>query len=219
MSQELDVQAQAIFRAAWTRWSELQPLTLPASSALVLWQQPNRTIGVEDKGGPHVPYPPIRRDSERETNHGYVRLKGNLNRVETIPELKGWPDYAQLVRKVNGDDSVIESVGCAVGIWPSDLAATKYRVGAYLDILFSDSARAQSAEECLRAAAMLMASLEQCGDWWTTAEIGMQSIYLPGGIAALGLVLRFSAYGQTEQEARLNFAIAAEHVAAAIPHL
>lgn len=219
MSDGLDAEAQPIFLAVWTRWLELQPLSLPASSPLVLWQVPNLTIGVAAERGPVVPYPPIQRHSEAQTNHGYVQLKGNLHLVGTVPELKNWPEYADLVRKVNDDASPVESVGCDVGMFPSDLPGLKHRVGAYLDLVYSDRLKAQSPEECLRGAATLIASLQECGEWWSRAEIGLQSLYRPGGVVSFGVVLRISSYGETEEQARLHFARSLEELAAAIPHL
>jgi hypothetical protein len=211
---------QAIFESSLAQWRGAQPLTLPVPKAVVLWQEASCTVYVEDSFGPAVPYPPIPR-TDSESNHGYVRLKGNLALVEAIPELTTWPEFAELVRKINEESCPLESVGCAVGFFEvTDHEAIKHRVGAYLDIVFSDFTAAQDPEAYLRVAAALMTGVADCEKWWSSVEIGLQRLrYLGGSKFPLGLMLRLSAHGRTKEEARWSFRQTVDRAGAVIQRL
>lgn len=198
--------AHEVFSEAQAQWLASQPLELPAKAPIVLWQNSTRTIYVEDSFGPAIPYPPVvHNDFER--NYGYVRLKGNLDLVESIPELQGWPEFAQFVRLVNDEQSPAESVGCEIAVFDiDDDSMVKHRVGAYLDIVFSDIVAAQDVNAYLQVAANIMATAADCECWWSAVEIGLQRLrYLQGAANPLGLMLRITGSGRTVDEARNGF--------------
>lgn len=200
------------------RWEEVQPLTLPPATPVVLWTEETRTIYVDEALGPAVPYPPVSR-TDSESNYGYVRLKGRIDLISTIPELTNWPEYRQFVSDINIAESPIESVGCAIGMFPvSDQPAITCRVGSYLDLVFSETAEAEDPIAHLDLAAQFMASVSGCERWWSSVEIGLQRFrYLPGTAAPLGLMLRISAHGRTEAEARQCFVATINRARSAIP--
>lgn len=198
--------ADEIFSEAQAQWLASQPLELPAKTPIVLWQDSTRTIYIEDSFGPAIPYPPVVHN-DFEQNYGYVRLKGELDLVDSIPELKGWPELAQFVRIVNGEHSLVESVGCEISVFDlDDHPSVKHRVGAYLDIVFSDIVAAQDANAYLEVAANVMATAAGCECWWSDVEIGLQRLrYFQGAANPLGLVLRIGGSGRTVGEARNGF--------------
>jgi hypothetical protein len=200
------------------RWREVQPLILPPAVPVVLWTDETRTIYVDEALGPAVPYQPVLR-TDSESNYGYIRLKGRLDLVSAIPELIDWPEYRQLVGDINLVESPIESVGCAIGMFPvSDQPAITCRVGSYLDLVFSDAAEAEDPIAHLDLAAQFMASVSGCERWWSSVEIGLQRLkHLPSTAAPLGLTMRLSAHGRTEAEARQCFAVTINRVRNAIP--
>lgn len=200
------------------RWEEVQPLTLPPATPVVLWTEETRTIYVDETLGPAVPYPPVSR-TDSESNYGYVRLKGRIDLISTIPELIDWPEYRQFVSEINIAESRIESVGCAIGMFPvNDQSAITCRVGSYVDLVFSEPVEAEDPIAQLDLSAQFMVSVSGCERWWSSVEIGLQRLkYFPGTVAPLGLMLRISAHGRTEAEARQCFVATINNAKSAIP--
>lgn len=202
------------------KWAELQPLELPPKLPVILWQEASRTIYIEETFGPAVPYGPVFR-TDSESNYGYTRLKGNLQQITSIPELAAWEDYAELIKKINTDSTPIESVGCAIGYFPvTDDEVITTNVGSYVDIVFSNTIAAEDPASYLNFAAKIMAALSGCENWWSSAEIGIQRLrHLPGTSRPLGVMLKLSSSGRSEEEARKFFQATLLKVGTAIERL
>jgi hypothetical protein len=209
--------ADLIFAAASAKLGDLQPLTLPPKVPIVLWQEDTRTIYVEEALGPAVPYGPVLRE-DSESNYGYMRLKGHPDLVNAVPELAAWPEYAETIRKINGDSTSIETVGCAVGFFSvTGQPPITDRVGSYVDIVFSDPSKAEAASAYLALAAELMAYVAECQKWWSSVEIGLQRLrHLPNTASPLGIVLRVSGSGRSKEEARQCFRASLRKLDAAV---
>ena len=212
--------ANTIFTAASQRWAEAQPLSLPPSIPIVLWQVATRTIHVDDTFGPAVPYGPIPRTTS-DSNFGYVKLKGNLDLADSVPELTAWPKYRRFVREINLDSTPIESVGCAIGLSiVDDNPSIAHRVSSYLDIVFSEPGASQNPMAYLRLAAEFMAVAAGCEKWWGSIEIGLQRLrHFPGTTNPLGVVLQLSGYGRNEREAHMCYEATLDRIRYAIPGL
>jgi len=211
--------AESIMSAAKSKWESQRSAAMPPPSDVLLWQEPHRTIYVEQSFGAAVPYPPVYRPAS-ESNYGYVRLKGNLDAVSAVPELANWPEYAELIRKVNADESPIESVGCALGFFDVDDERVKHKVGSYLDVVFSEPQQAESFDANLMLAAKFAAALNEPERYWYGLELAIQRLRaLPHAVAPLCLMIRLSAYGRTQDEARTQFRIVTEHVGIVVRNL
>jgi hypothetical protein len=200
---------ESVSKLTLEKWAELQPLELPPKSPVILWQQDSRTIYIEEKFGPPIPYGPVMR-TDSESNYGYKRLKGNLHIVESIPELKGWADYAELITKINADNTPIVT----------DHEQITHQVGSYVDIIFSDPMAAQNPATNLNFAAQLVVALDGCEKWWSSAEIGIQRLkHLSGASRPLGVMLRLVSSGRSKDEARKCFQATLLKVGAVIDRL
>lgn len=193
---------------ALQRWRELQPTQIPPTQDLVLWRSESRTIYVEAKWGPAVPYPPVPR-TDSESNYGYRRVKGNADALASIPELQEWPEYGSLVRTVNRDSSPLESVGCAVGFLDQpDASRPPVYVGSYIDLIYSDARVSQGPEPLIKLAGTLMDSVKGCEAWWASVEMGLQRFKcFPGTATPWGMLVRVTNYGRDKPEARECFGV------------
>ncbi len=200
------------------RWEEAQPLTLPPATPVVLWTEETRTIYVDETLRACRPLSACFEDRLRKQLRVCTTERQNrpdqhnprTHRLARVPS--GFSD-------INIAESRIESVGCAIGMFPvSDQSAITCRVGSYLDLVFSETAEAENPIAHLDLAAQFMASASGCDRWWSSVEIGLQRLRsLPGTTAPLGLMLRISAHGRTEAEARRCFVATINKARSAIP--
>lgn len=206
------IDVQALIQGVRDVWD----LAVPPAKDVLIWQEGKRAIAIEASWGPPIPYPAVFR-SASQSNHGYRPVKGNPVAIDQIPEVDGWPEYANFLKIVNASESPVESVGCAVGLFDADeIAAGAKRAGSYVDLVFSDARRREEIAPHMELAAHLAQALEGCERWWTSIEIALQRLKaMPGSTRPLGLMVRVSSAGRNEDEARRIFGGALEKLGAA----
>jgi hypothetical protein len=167
-----------------------------------------------------VPYPPVDHGDGHQ-NHGYVRVKNALQLVEQIPETSDCPELSAFLLIVNSPDSPIESVGCEKGFFPGDIeGAPPVKIGSYIDMMFTDAALNDSGENALELASLLLHAIQGCECWWADVSAVLQRFrYVPHTIAPWGLMLRVSAYGRNEPEARKFWGTTLERLGGAVQAL
>lgn len=208
-------------------WRNHHQGEMPPKEPILLKRQTTRVIYIDNGWGPPVPYPPALHDGES-TNHGYQRLKGNLDAVGSIPELHGWPEYEEFIRAVNAASSPLESVGCEKSFFPfsagpiDDAGSTRINVtlGSYTDVIFSNLLLNEDAVNHLRLAAELAKALEGCEQWWSGVELGVQRLKGLGACPSpWGLMVRVSGHGRDEEEARRTWGESIKRLGACVRRL
>ncbi|KWC91621.1 hypothetical protein WL56_05660 [Burkholderia cepacia] len=121
-----------------------------------------------------------------------------------LPEVQGYPELAEFLRSINAASSTIESVGCEK--WSREDVSEQQKfwtMSCYVDVIFSDLSANEEPQNLLRLATRLAASMEGCESWWASLELGLQRLRaMAGGECPWGLLIRVSANGRTEDEAR-----------------
>jgi hypothetical protein len=192
-----------LFDELLRQWEPHRSLTSPPPEPIKLWGDDARDVYLDESWGPAVPYPSVRRDNGT-TNYGYLRVKGAPEAIARIPEAQDWPELQAFLQAVNAPESPIESVGCEKNYFEVDVPGVpKVKLGSYVDIVFSEPALNDRAENQLFLASHLLEAVEGCGQWWSLVEIGLQRLrYLGGASAPWGLFLRVIAHGRSQEEAR-----------------
>src|SRR5437879_136242 len=130
-------ESRALFQEVISAWQPHESLRLPPAEPIKLWSSGWRTIYVDTKWGPPVPYPAMNHHGGS-TNYGYVRLKGNLGAIDRIPEIEGWPELRALLLRINGDTSPLESIGCEKHYFPvAGCGISTVKLGSFVDVAFT----------------------------------------------------------------------------------
>jgi hypothetical protein len=195
-------------------------LTGPAPSARKLWGEGGRGVWIDDAWGPAVPYGPIDH-ADGHHNHGYVRIKDDMDAARRIPEAADWPELLQLLEALNASGSPIESVGCEKAFFPVEgQDDVTVNLGAYIDVIFTDVKLNDTPENALSLASHLLQAIEGCEKWWGDVSMVLQRMkLLPGTAAPWCLMLRINNYGRTEAEAREFWAVTVGRLAKAVAAL
>jgi hypothetical protein len=202
------------------QWNAYRGLASPPPESVRLWGEGGRGVWVANDWGPAVPYPPVDHRNGHQ-NHGYVRVKDALHLVEGIPEAADFPELSAFLMIINSPDSPIESVGCEKGFFPGDIeGGPPVKLGSYIDVMFTDAGLNDSGENALALASHLLESVQGCERWWADVSAVMQRFrYVPRTTAPWGLMLRVSAYGRSEAEARKFWGATLERLGKAIQAL
>ena len=92
------------------------------------------TIGHGGKGIPYGGHGDVRPDGT--ANHGFKYLKGELDRLSEVPELKEDPNLYDLVYAINRSETGLLSVGC--GYWPVE-DDRGHRVEGYIEFAINSA--------------------------------------------------------------------------------
>jgi hypothetical protein len=192
----------------FSRWHSYRGLTSPPPEPVRLWSEGGRGVWIDNSWGPAVPYGPVDHGNGHQ-NHGYVRIKNAAEHMGRVPETIGFPELAAFLMIVNSPDSPIESVGCEKGFFPGDIeGGPAVKLGSYIDVMFTDAALNDVPENALRLACYLLQAIQGCERWWADVSAVMQRFrFVVGTAAPWGLMLRVSAYGRDESEARKLWAV------------
>ena len=131
-----------IYEAARARWIELQPLALPLKEYVVLWGGSRGQIVVDAGRGTPQGYASCTHSEG--TNHGYLVTKGRPDVIDRIAEVQGWPEYAEALKLINDQATLLETIGCEKNFNEVEQDDSRYAFGAriflgsYTDITFSD---------------------------------------------------------------------------------
>lgn len=170
-----------------------------------LWGEGSRGIWISDDWGPAVPYGPVDHP-EGGRNHGYLRLKGSLSRIQLIPEIEGWPELASFLEIINGDGSPIESVGCEKAYFPIPQTTENgpdVYLGSYVEVVFTKAAANDSAENLLLLAGTLITATDGCEAWWADISMVIEKFrYISGARSPWGLMFQIKNYARGQVEAR-----------------
>lgn len=193
-------------------WDKLADTTRPPVEDVLLYQDESVTVFVDNKWGPPVPYPPAPREEGR-MNHGYVRLKGNPEMIERIPEAKGWPEYQQFLRRINADTSPIEFVGCEKGHFPCYRGEAKVQLGSYTDVIFTETSLNDEPRNFLKLADAFGQAMRGSREWWSIAEIAIQRSkgFIDCNQPWL-LMLRVLGHGRDEAMARQSWGVSKDRI-------
>jgi hypothetical protein len=185
-----------------SQWDKYRGLTGPPPRPIQLWTEGGRSVWIANFWGPAVPYRAVDHgDGNR--NHGYVRIKGNPHASMRIPEVEGWQELRDFLLAVNAADSPLESVGCEKAFSPSDIEGPTVKLGAYIDVIFTNPTLNETPENLLLLTSRLLPSAIGCENRWSYLEISLQRLSrLVGTVAPWGLLLRVGSYGRTQDEAR-----------------
>jgi hypothetical protein len=189
-------------------WENQKALGAPTDKPRQIWRDKTRSLWLDDRWGPAVPYPPADRASGA-TNHGYARLKGNPALLNRVPELQDVPEFLELIRQINAGQSPIESVGCEkfYDDDPKQALACRY-LTSYTDIIFTRHALNGEPGNFVRLAARLLASVEGCEVWWGTVELAIQRLkHLYGVRDLFNMTIRVFGNGRNDEEARKYWAV------------
>jgi len=174
----------------------------PAKEPVRLWAESGCGIWIWHEWGPAVPYPAVDH-GDGNINHGYRRLKGNLDAAALVPETQGWPELQTFLENVNAPSSPIESVGCEKGFFPGEEGTPPVMLGSYVDVIFSDIPLNEDPQHHLFLASQLAPAVEKCERWWADVSFALQrNRALYGAARPWGLMLKIQNYGRTEAEAR-----------------
>lgn len=207
---------QQILDKLLNSWNSHKHIHNPPSEPIHIITEGRCTVYIEDKWGPCVPYHSVMH-SDGYINHGYLKLKGNPEAVASIPEVSGWPEYQKFLEIINSQNSLIESVGCEKSCFPIDKGVAKFQLGSYTDIIFSDYLLNEEPINFLQLVAALIPAMDGCEQWWSEAEFGLQILRgLTKCIEPWGLMIRISAAGRDEREARMCWGISVERLGVAI---
>jgi len=95
-------------------------------------------------------------------------------------------------------------MGCEKHYFDVDYPETqiKFRLGSYVDVIYSNFELNFEPENLLRLAAPLVASLKGCNLWWSDIELELEMLkHLHGNRGAWGLMLVVGGYGRDQDEA------------------
>jgi len=174
----------------------------PAKQAICLWKDGGCGIWISDSWGPAVPYPEVDH-GDGNFNHGYRRMKGNLEAAMLIPEAQGWPELQTFLENVNADSSPIETVGCEKGFFPGEQETLPIMLGSYVDVIFTDIPLNENPQNFLLLSSRLVPAVEHCERWWANISFALQrNRALAGAEKPWGLMLNIQNYGRNEAEAR-----------------
>jgi hypothetical protein len=183
-------------------WKPYETLKLPASHAINLWGHDSRAIVIDKSWGPAVPYP-ASDHGDGTLNYGYIRLKGHLELIDQVPEVRGWPELRDFLQAVNADGSPIESLGCEKSYFAVQAGEATIMLGSYIDVAFTDVSLNDDAKNHLRLAATLAESIAGCEQWWASVHFCLQRLrHLAGADTRIGLMLHVANYGKSEERSR-----------------
>ena len=205
-----------MFEELLTQWQPHRGLLGPAPARIKLWNEGGRGVWIADSWGPAVPYGPIDHGDGNQ-NHGYLRIKGDAQGAQRIPEAADWPELLQLLNALNAPESPIESVGCEKAFFPvQGQGEPTVSLGAYIDVIFTDAALNERPENALLLASHLLHPIKGCEKWWGNVSMVLQPMRLiPGATAPWGLMIHIVNYGRSEAEARKYWNVTVERLAKA----
>lgn len=121
-----------------------------------------------------------------------------------IPEAVGWPELQEFLVVANGADSPIESVGCEKAYFSANIrGGPPVQLGAYFNIIFTDTALNDCPENALLLASHLLQAVKGCAGWGSVIEIELERFKgVVGTLAPWGLLLRVLGYGLNNEDAR-----------------
>ena len=193
----------APFEELLSQWQAHKHLAVPPPAPIMLWHNEGCHVFIDNEWGPAIPYPPIdHRDGHQ--NHGYEELKGNVEAVSLIPEVEGWPELEQFLITINVADSPLESAGCEKHYFPAEIEGKPAaNLGSYIDVIFTNAALNDKAENLLLLASHLAQAVKGCEKWWGCVELSLHRFRrVPGAELPWGLMIRVNNHGRTEEEAR-----------------
>ena len=198
-----------------SKWDACRELTAPPSEPVQLWGEGGRRVFLHNKWGPAVPYPPARRAGGSQ-NFGYTRIKGSPELIEAIPEVAGFPELATFLARINSSESPIESVGCEKSFFPNDVQGQPpVYIGSYIDVLFTEMALNESADNAIYLAANLLKAVELCEAWWASVSMMLQRFKS----CPWGLMLHITNHGRDEAEARKLWGVTLDRLGKAVQAL
>jgi hypothetical protein len=200
-----------------SQWEAYRGLKTPPATPIRLWGEGGRGVWIADSWGPAVPYPPVDHHNGHQ-NYGYVRIKDDTEVVGQIPETEDYPELATFLMIVNSPNSPIESVGCEKGFFPGEIeGGPPLKLGSYIDVMFTDLTLNDSGENALQLAGHLLEAVKGCEGWWADVSTVLQRYrFVPGTVAPWGLMLRVSAYGRDEAEARKFWGVTLDRLGKAV---
>jgi hypothetical protein len=203
-----------------SQWDAYRGLTSPPPEPVRLWSEGGCGVWIDNAWGPAVPYGPVDHGNGRQ-NYGYVRIKDATEPLGRVPETTGFPEFAAFLMIVNSPDSPIESVGCEKSFFPGDVeGGPPVKLGSYIDVMFTDALLNDSAENALQLADHLLQAIQGCERWWADVSTVLQRFrFVPGAVAPWGLMLRVSAYGRDEAEARKLWGVTLDRLGKAVQAL
>jgi hypothetical protein len=92
------------------RGTHYRALTAPPGRPVAFWSCGGCGIWICDEWGPAVPYGAVDHGDGTE-NHGYGRVKNNLDAIAQIPEVQGWPELRRFLEFLNAQQSPKNSGG------------------------------------------------------------------------------------------------------------
>lgn len=208
---------EQLIEALINEWEALNVESFLPKESIKLISEEECVVYLENSWGPAVPYPAVDHGNG-EQNHGYRRVKDDLDAINFIPEAQGWPEYESFLRNINSKESAIESVGCEKSFFPvNNHPAIKVKIGSYTDIIFSDFALNNDPKNILSLAATFAVALNGSATWWSSAELGIQRLkLLYEQKTPWSLMLRISGHGRTEEEARKTWAMSLEKISESV---
>lgn len=90
----------------------------------------------QEHSGFGFPYIPETREDG--INYGYVDLKKYPEAIDTLPELSGFPELVDMIRRLNSPESVFRTVGCDTGALDLEFEQYTKKVGCYVHIAFEE---------------------------------------------------------------------------------
>jgi hypothetical protein len=136
-----------------------------------------------------------------------MRVKRNLNGLDHIPEVNGWPELHHFLAIVNATESPVESVGCEKAYSPAEVQdGPTTKLGSYVDVIFTDLSLNDRVENSLLLASHLLQAVQGCERWWADVSFVLQRCRgVPGTTSPWGLMLHVTGYGRSEEEARKSW--------------
>ena len=196
------------------------PGVAAAQEPVLVWRTPFRSLWIDDLWGQGIPYD-RKAGPGGQVEHAYVKLKGALDQIDTVPELDAWPQLRDFIRRINSDKSPVESTGVEKGFFTArPIPPAKIYLASAADVIFSDARANGVPENFIRLAAAILAATEGCETWWSTVETALQRLrQLNGQENAWRLTIRASGHGMNQREAVMNWARSLDKIADAVEAL
>ncbi|MCP1851226.1 MULTISPECIES: hypothetical protein [unclassified Bradyrhizobium] len=156
-----------ILDEALANWAAIQPFKFPPPDDLLLAERGTCRLVIDKGWAPPVGY------------WRYVHLKGHLELVDTIPEVRHWPELADALRLLNDASTMVETLGCDVASEEDRSGDAAVMVNSYTDLFFSSPELQSDPTHSIRLAVRMLQAVEGCEQWWAQVSISLQQMKKP----------------------------------------
>jgi hypothetical protein len=154
-----------------------------------------------------VPYEPVQRPDGHH-NFGYVDLKKEPEKIDSIPELQDAPELKELVRELNDPRSLFRSVGCEKALGPNSHPVYNCKLTSFVIVVFEilDWNHEENYNRLFQEFNEAMAVPKRMIPDFTSIQFEIHPVtFNAHQRRAAGLTIWVNGYGRNEAEAKENW--------------